>query len=103
MKRVAVALLVLSFCSVAFSASQEAELLNATFDNADITAWRTAGDLCVAPAFCAGTPSGQYWIAMSTNNSGSDSLTMCGFSSVGGVQSVLRSPDLVVPFRPNRI
>ena len=105
MKRVTVAFLGLLVCcsTVASSAGREAILLNATFDDATLTAWRTAGDLCVAPAFCAGEPSGQYWVAMSTNNSASDSITMCGFSSVGGIQSALRSPDLPLPFKPARI
>jgi len=78
-------------------------LLNATFDDADLSGWRTAGDLCVAPAFCAGEPSGRYWVAFSTNEASADSITMCGSSSVGGIQSVLRTPDLPLPFKPSRI
>ncbi|HSP07899.1 MAG TPA: hypothetical protein VLR94_12030 [Acidobacteriota bacterium] len=102
MKRVAVAFLLLWAGLVSGAASREAVLLNATFDDADLSGWRTVGDLCVAPAFCAGQPSGQYWIAMSTNSS-SDSTTLCGFSSLGGVQTILRSPDLPLPFAPARI
>src|SRR5215831_3138977 len=78
-------------------------LLNATFDDADLSGWRTAGDLCVAPSFCAGEPSGRYWVAFSTNDAATDSITMCGSSSVGGIQSVLRTPDLPLPFKPSRI
>lgn len=78
-------------------------LLNADFDSADLTGWRTAGDLCVAPAFCAGEPSGRYWVALSTNHSPDDSITMCGSSSVGGLQTILRTPDLLLPFKPSRI
>lgn len=78
-------------------------LLNATFDDADLTGWRTAGDLCVAPSFCAGEPSGHYWVAFSTNDAPSDSITMCGGSAVQGMQSVLRTPDLPLPFKPSRI
>jgi hypothetical protein len=87
----------------AMAAPREVVLLNADFDNADLTGWRQSGDLCVAPAFCAGEPSGNYWIAMSTNSSQSDSITMCGSSSLDGLQSTLRSPDLPLPFKPSRI
>lgn len=102
MKRVAVAVFVLwsGFC---FAAQRSAVLLDADFNNADLSGWRTSGDLCVAPAFCAGEPDGRYWVAMSTNNSSTDSMTLCGYSSVGGLQSVLRSPDLPLPFAPARI
>lgn len=88
---------------LALAGSRDAVLLDATFDNADLSGWRTSGDICVAPAFCAGQPSGRYWIAMSTNNSESDSITMCGSSSLGGLQSTLRSADLPLPFAPSRI
>lgn len=100
MKRVALACFLL-LAGLAFADSRDAVLLDATFDNADMGGWRTSGDLCVAPAFCAGRPSGQYWVAMSTNSTG-DAMTMCGFSSLGGVQSILRSADLPLPFVPAR-
>lgn len=83
--------------------SREAILLDANFDSADLSGWRQSGDLCVAPAFCAGTPSGSYWIAMSTNSGKGDAITMCGNSSLGGIQTTLRSPDLPLPFKPSRI
>jgi len=69
---------------------------------ADLAGWRTSGDLCVAPSFCAGTPSGRYWVAFSTNNA-ADPITMCGSNSAGGLQSILRSPDLLFPFEPSQI
>lgn len=102
MKRVAFACFLL-MAGVAFAASRDAVLLNADFENADLSGWRTSGDLCVAPAFCAGAPAGRFWIAMSTNNTESDGTTLCGFSSLGGVQSILRSSDLPLPFAPARI
>ena len=77
-------------------------LLNAGFDDADLVGWRTAGDVCVAPVFCAGEPSGRYWVALSTNDV-KDTLTMCGSSSLQGIQSVIRSPNLPVSFKPSRI
>lgn len=77
-------------------------LLDAGFDDADLNGWRIAGDVCVAPTFCAGEPSGRYWVAMSTNDS-SDTMTMCGGSALHGIQSVLRSPNLPVSFKPSRI
>jgi hypothetical protein len=92
------------FCSLpAFAASREVLLLDANFDNADLSGWRQAGDLCLAPSFCAGEPTGNYWIAMSTNSSKGDPITMCGVSSLEGLQSTLRSPDLALPFRPSKI
>jgi hypothetical protein len=98
------AVLLLVLCAAQSSAAAESELLlNAGFDDANLTGWRTAGDLCVAPAFCAGEPSGRYWIAMSTNDAEGDSQTMCGTSSLGGLSSLLRSPDLPLPFKPSRI
>jgi hypothetical protein len=102
MKRVMLACF-LALSGFGIAAAREAKLLNATFDNADLAGWRTSGDLCVAPAFCAGEPSGRYWVAMSTNNAASDQMTLCGFSSLGGLQSALRSPDLPLPFEPSRI
>jgi hypothetical protein len=99
--RVAFLLLLLFVASNAFS-EEPVVLLDANFDTADLNGWRTAGDLCVAPAFCAGEPSGRYWMALSTNNSG-DPISLCGFSSIGGMQTVLRSPDLLLPFPPTRI
>ncbi len=84
-------------------AATEAVLLDAGFEDADLSGWRKAGDVCVAPAFCAGEPSGRYWVAFSTNSLDKDSFSMCGESSVGGLQSILRSPDLPVPFAPSRI
>ena len=77
-------------------------LLNAGFDDALLAGWRTAGDVCVAPVFCAGEPSGRYWVALSTNDD-KDTLTMCGGSSLQGIQSVIRSPNLPVSFKPSRI
>ncbi|HEY4491481.1 MAG TPA: hypothetical protein VI958_05740 [Acidobacteriota bacterium] len=77
-------------------------LLNAGFDDANLNGWRISGDLCVAPSFCAGEPSGRYWVAFSTNNA-ADPITMCGSASIGGLQSILRSPDLVLPFTPSKI
>jgi hypothetical protein len=85
------------------AASREVILLNADFDNADLSGWKQSGDLCVAPAFCAGEPSGSYWVALSTNSSKGDPITMCGTSSLEGLQTVLRSPDLPLPFKPSRI
>jgi hypothetical protein len=102
MKRAAIVCFLL-MAGVVFAGPRDAVLLNADFENADLTGWRTSGDLCVAPAFCAGQPTGRYWIAMSTNNSDLDGMTLCGFSSLGGVQSTLRSSDLPLPFAPARI
>ena len=96
-------LLILAPAVVALAGTRDAVLLNATFDDPDLSGWRTSGDICVAPAFCAGEPSGRYWIAMSTNNPDSDAMTLCGNSSLGGLQSILRSPDLPLPFIPSRI
>ena len=67
-----------------------------------LAGWRIAGDVCVAPVFCAGEPSGRYWVALSTNDD-KDTLTMCGGSSLQGIQSVIRSPNLPVSFKPSRI
>lgn len=100
-------LLLLSFlllpASRPVAAAEAVLLLDAGFEDADLTGWRTAGDICVAPAFCAGQPDGRYWVAMSTNSLERDNISMCGQSSLGGLQSVLRSPDLPVPFAPTRI
>jgi hypothetical protein len=82
--------------------AEERLLLSANFDDADLTGWKTAGDLCVAPSFCAGEPAGKYWVAFSTNNE-EDPITMCGSNSVGGVESVLRTPDLAIPANFSRI
>jgi|GEM_PF-2731263 len=82
--------------------SDDSLLLNATFDDADLTGWKTAGDLCVAPSFCAGEPQGKYWVAFSTNNE-QDPITMCGSNSVGGVESVLRTPYLALRSNVSRI
>ena len=84
-----------------FAAS--ALLLNADFEDANLSGWRVSGDLCVAPSFCAGQPSGRYWVAFSTNSADHSPITMCGTSSLGGLQSVLRSPDLSLPFKPSRV
>jgi hypothetical protein len=83
----------LLFATTLFAGDRE--LLNATFDDADLTGWKMAGDLCVAPAFCAGEPDGKYWVAFSTDNE-EDSMTMCGSNSVGGVESILRTPYLAL-------
>lgn len=77
-------------------------ILSTGFENADLSGWRTVGDLCVAPSFCAGEASGRYWLAMSTGDS-HDPVTMCGYSSVAGLQTILRSPNLLLPFPPSRI
>ncbi len=84
---------ILLFATTLFAA--EHVLLNSTFDDADLTGWKMAGDVCVAPPFCAGEPEGKYWVAFSTNNE-EDSITMCGSNSVGGVQSILRTPYLAI-------
>jgi hypothetical protein len=86
-----------------FGKSRESILLNADFDQADMTGWRLSGDACVTTAFCAGRPSSRYWVALSTNSADKDSITMCGASSVGGLQTILRSPDIPLPFKPQRI
>jgi hypothetical protein len=86
--------------SIAFA--QEQILLNANFDDADLSGWKMAGDLCVAPSFCAGEAPGKYWVAFSTNNE-EDSITMCGANSVAGLESVLRSPSLAFGGKPSRI
>lgn len=96
---------VLCFIILLFASSlfcEEALLLNANFDDADLTGWKLAGDLCVAPSFCAGEPQGKYWVAFSTNNE-QDPITMCGSNSVGGVESVLRTPYLALPENASRI
>lgn len=86
-----------------FGRSKESVLLNADFDQADLTGWRLAGDVCVTSAFCGGTPTGRYWVALSTNHAEKDSITMCGASSVGGLETIVRSPNLPLPFKPVRI
>jgi hypothetical protein len=85
------------------SFAEERLLLNADFETADLSGWRVAGDVCVAPSFCAGQPTGRYWLAFSTNSWKHSPITLCGGSSVEGMESVLRSPYLSVPFRPDRI
>jgi len=80
---------ILLFATVLYA--HERELLNATFDDADLAGWKLAGDLCVTSSFCAGQPDGKYWVAFSTNNEG-DSMTMCGANSVGGMESILPPP-----------
>ena len=82
--------------------SEDGLLLNATFDDADLTGWKLAGDLCVAPAFCGGEPAGKYWVAFSTNSE-LDPITMCGSNSVGGIESVLRTPYLALRSNASRI
>ena len=84
---------ILLFATTLFAG--ERVLLNANFDDADLTGWKMAGDLCVAPAFCAGEPDGKYWVAFSTNDN-EDSITMCGSNSVGGMESILRTPYLAL-------
>jgi hypothetical protein len=100
-RRAAVLSLTLFFLAIPLFA-EERLLLSANFDDADLTGWKAAGDLCVAPAFCGGEPSGKYWVAFSTNNE-EDPITMCGSNSIGGVESVLRTPDLAVPANFSRI
>lgn len=96
--------LLLAAMAIAIPGHADGKLvLDANFDDADLTGWRTVGDLCVAPSFCAGEPSGRYWVAFSTNHSESDAITMCGSSSLQGLQTILRSPDLPLPFKPSRI
>ena len=82
--------------------SEERLLLNATFEDADLSGWKTAGDLCVAPSFCAGEPDGKYWVAFSTNNE-QDPITMCGSNSVSGLESVLRTPYLALMQNATRV
>lgn len=96
-------IVVIAVTPYAFGRSKESVLLNADFDQADLTGWRLGGDVCVTAAFCGGTPTGRYWVALSTNSAEKDSITMCGASSVGGLQTLLRSPDLPLPFKPVRI
>ena len=83
--------------------AEESVLLDADFDNADLTGWRVSGDLCVAPAFCAGQPSGKYWAAFSTNSQNGDPITLCGTSSVEGMESILQSPYIPLPFAPSQV
>jgi hypothetical protein len=85
-----------------FLFAEEPSLLNADFDHADLLGWKLAGDVCVAPSFCGGEPAGTYWIAMSTNSE-EDSITMCGSNSVGGVESLLRTPDLALPANSTKV
>jgi hypothetical protein len=98
-----VGLIALALCilpGVLFPAEQL--LLNATFDDASLHGWKVAGDLCIAPSFCAGAPSGSYWVALSTNNA-DDPITLCGYNSLGGLSSTLRSPNLAFNGKPSRI
>src|SRR5262245_49689046 len=96
------AILLLLLAAVPLFAQDRSLLLDANFDNADLNGWRTAGDLCVAPSFCGGDAPGRYWVAMSTNNQ-DDPITMCGSSSMAGLESTLRSPDIPLPFQPSWI
>src|SRR5688500_16114426 len=82
--------------------AEEQLLLNATFDDGEVHGWKVAGDLCVAPSFCAGDAPGKYWVAFSTNHH-EDPITMCGGNSVGGLESVLRSPNLAFHGKPSRV
>jgi len=101
MRRPAILALAFAFLScIAFA--QEQVLLNTNFDDADLSGWKVAGDLCVAPSFCAGEAPGKYWVAFSTNNE-EDSITMCGANSVEGLESVLRSPNLAFRGKPSRV
>ncbi len=77
-------------------------MLNANFEDADLHGWKMAGDLCVAPSFCAGEAQGKYWVAFSTNNE-EDPITMCGANSIGGLETALRSPNLAFSGNPSRI
>ena len=86
-----------------FCADDGVLLLKADFEDADLSGWRIGGDLCVAPSFCAGQPTGRYWVAFSTNSSQGDPITMCGASSVEGLETILRSPQYPLPFKPGRI
>jgi len=95
--------LVLLLSLPVFCAEEGVLLLNADFEDADLSGWRIGGDLCVAPSFCAGQPSGRYWVAFSTNSSKGDPITMCGGSAVEGLETILRSPHLLLPFKPGRI
>jgi hypothetical protein len=97
------AVVVSLLCMVAVVCAEESVLLDADFENADLTGWRVSGDLCVAPAFCAGQPSGKYWIAFSTNSQKGDPITLCGASSVEGMESILQSPYLPLPFAPSQV
>src|SRR5688572_19558343 len=101
MRRLSILALAVSLLTVPLFASEQL-LLNATFDDADLQGWRVAGDLCVAPSFCAGKPIGKYWVAFSTNDE-EDPITMCGSSSQGGISTVFRSPDLPFQGSPSRI
>jgi hypothetical protein len=92
----------LAFLAIDGVFAEEQLLLNATFDEADLHGWKIAGDLCVAPSFCGGEPSGKYWVAFSTNNE-ADPITMCGSNSIEGLETVLRSPNLAFRGKPSRI
>ncbi len=100
---VASIVLVLFLALPVFCADNEVLLLNADFEDADLSGWRIGGDLCVAPSFCGGQPSGRYWVAFSTNSAKGDPITMCGASSVEGMETILRSPSFPLPFKPGRI
>jgi hypothetical protein len=100
--KLAISVLLLLLAAVPSFAQNGRLLLDANFDTADLKGWRTAGDLCVAPSFCGGDAPGRYWVAMSTNNQ-DDSITLCGSSSMGGLETTLRSPDIPLPFRPSWI
>jgi len=96
------------FCLIALlftipSFAEERLILSADFENADLTGWRLGGDVCVAGSFCAGEPSGRYWLAFSTNSWKGDPTTLCGGSSVEGLESIVRSPNVPLPFRFNQI
>ena len=84
MKRIAWVLVLLMIGWVpVFGESAGELLLNAGFDDADLAGWRIAGDVCVAPAFCAGEPSGRYWVALSTNDSQGYSHDVWGIVAAG--------------------
>lgn len=103
MKAVALSLSILLLYFPILCAQSDVLIFDSGFEDADLTGWRLAGDICVAPAFCAGQPTGRYWAALSTNSANGDSITMCGTSSVGGVHSVLRTPPVPLPFKVSRI
>jgi len=101
LRAVCLCLIALIFAIPLFA--EERLLLSADFENADLTGWRFGGDVCVAGPFCAGQPSGRYWLAFSTNTWKGDPITLCGGSSVEGMESIVRSPYIPLPFRFNQI